>query len=91
MNRAQILAEIAEAYKVREQRPFEFTRKEFVEACGLSYERASRILKNMVESGELCKASAIVEGRRAWVYWRQADEEEFYRTSPDISTEGTVL
>lgn len=88
MNRAAILAEIAEAYKVREQRPFEFTRKEFVDACGLSYERASRILSNMVESGELQKDSAIVDGRRAWVYWRQADEEEFCRSNPDISTEG---
>lgn len=87
MNRAEILAEITAAYKVRHQRDFEFTRKDFVEATGLSYERASRILKKMIEEGELLRASANVNGRRAWVYWRPEDEANSI-TFPSISNQG---
>lgn len=75
MSRAQILAEIAEAHGVRYQRPFEFTRHEFMEATGALYETASRTLRELVAAGTLRSARANVNGRQTLVYWRPEDEE----------------
>jgi len=74
MNRAQILAEIADAYEIRYQRPFEFTRAEFMEATGARYTMATRVLGELVASGKLRSAQANVNGRQTLVYWRPEDE-----------------
>ena len=74
MNRAAILAEIAEAYQQRTRREFEFTRQEFAEVTGMTYYKATRTLARMVANGELLSEQAHVNGRQTLVYWRPGDE-----------------
>lgn len=72
--RSAVLAEVAGAHGLRYQRPFEFTRAEFMAATGAKYETASRRLGELVAAGKLRVAHAIVNGRQALVYWRPEDE-----------------
>ena len=69
-DREAILAEIAELSGVRLRRPGEITVKEFQEYTGVGNEAARRALESLVGAGKMAADWAVVDGRRARVYWR---------------------
>ena len=56
MNREQILAEIAEAYYVRERRPWEFTRREFAAAIEGVIARRRRFWRRRWPVASYCRS-----------------------------------
>lgn len=72
--RRAILAELIAASDVpKPQQPHEFTRAQFMEEAGCTYEMAARALKQLVQAGTVHQRPAVVDGKSCILYWRPED------------------
>jgi DNA-binding Lrp family transcriptional regulator len=68
-----LLDALAETISQEETKPYEWTKKDFMEKTGLSEGQTRRRLSKMVASGEIKRREAMI-GRITIVYWFAAEE-----------------